>query len=454
MNRFGRNFCIWFFVLSALAAFSGCQTSPSGGGGGNSSTGGSSSSSSSSSSISSVSPPAQPTGVNATAGDGSVIVAWNAVTGASSYNIYRSATTGVTTSNGAKTAGVSNPYSDNTVANGHTYYYIVTAVNSGGEGPVSAQVSATPQATLPPSSPVISAAAISTTAVVLTWSAVPYATSYNIYWSTTPGVTKGTGTEIAAVTSPYTNTGLSDGTVYYYIGTASNGNGESAASPQASARPVPYIFSQVIVNAGTGNGLHEFVSVTESNNGAAISTDAVTVNGVSLPFSGTGYQNNGDPYSAGALITVDVSDAGRHYIAVGTNFTSYPSVTVPLNGTIWTNSVTNTVTWSGGAPTAGANYFVGVMDQNFGNWYYYTNTVLGEQPFDFPTGATTALVPDNSTYTNPASVYTNMPMFVLVGIGMQGLTTLSVDGVLFTNALPHSSLYVGAAAIVSIILTN
>ena len=71
----------------------------------------------------------------------------------------------------------------------------------------------------------------------ISWSSVSGATSYNIYWSTTSGVTKTTGTKLTGVTSPYTHTGLTNGTTYYYVVTAVNSYGESSESSQVSGTP-------------------------------------------------------------------------------------------------------------------------------------------------------------------------------------------------------------------------
>ncbi len=65
--------------------------------------------------------------------------------------------------------------------------------------------------------------------VTIAWTAATDATSYNIYWSTTPGVTPANGTKITNASSPYVQTGLINGTTYYYIVTSVNSHGESDA---------------------------------------------------------------------------------------------------------------------------------------------------------------------------------------------------------------------------------
>ena len=90
-------------------------------------------------------PPA-PTGLTATAGNAQVQLGWAASSGATGYNVKRSTTSGGPYSNIAtNVAGTS--FTDTTVVNGTTYFYVVTAVNAGRKSPVSNQASATPQAT-------------------------------------------------------------------------------------------------------------------------------------------------------------------------------------------------------------------------------------------------------------------------------------------------------------------
>ncbi len=88
--------------------------------------------------------PAAPTGLAATAHDGYVTLSWNLVSGATSYNLYWSTTSGVTKTNGSKLTGVFSSMIHGGLVNGTAYYYVVTAVNASGESVESSQAMATP----------------------------------------------------------------------------------------------------------------------------------------------------------------------------------------------------------------------------------------------------------------------------------------------------------------------
>ncbi|MBI5728135.1 MAG: S-layer homology domain-containing protein, partial [Candidatus Magasanikbacteria bacterium] len=88
--------------------------------------------------------PAAPTGVTAAnvAPSGYIGLNWSEVTGAASYKVYRTITSG--SYGAALITGVTNlNYSDTAVANGTTYYYKVAATNAVGDSALSAEVSAT-----------------------------------------------------------------------------------------------------------------------------------------------------------------------------------------------------------------------------------------------------------------------------------------------------------------------
>ena len=92
--------------------------------------------------------PLPPTNLKASAGNGSVALSWTGSAGATTYTVYRATTSGAEAlvQSGLATA----TYTDASVSLGQTYFYQVTASNSGGgESPLSAEASAAPGYPLP-----------------------------------------------------------------------------------------------------------------------------------------------------------------------------------------------------------------------------------------------------------------------------------------------------------------
>ena len=178
--------------------------------------------------------PATPIGLTATAGNTQIALSWTASSGATSYNVKRSTTSG----SGYQTIGspTTASFTNTGLTNGTAYFYVVSAVNAAGESSNSAQASATPAvAPQPPAAPTGLSATAGNAQVSLTWTASAGATSYHVKRSTTSG---GGYTQMAAPTSAnFTDTGLTNGTTYFYVVTALNAAGESANSVQASATP-------------------------------------------------------------------------------------------------------------------------------------------------------------------------------------------------------------------------
>jgi autotransporter-associated beta strand protein len=79
------------------------------------------------------------------------------------------------------------------------------------------------------------------TAVILNWTAPSYARSYNIWSSTTSGAETNNSPLANTFATAYTNTGLANGTTYYYQVSALNQFGQSALSSEVSATPAPVI---------------------------------------------------------------------------------------------------------------------------------------------------------------------------------------------------------------------
>ena len=85
--------------------------------------------------------PGAPTGLSATASNAQVALAWNASTGATSYNVKRSTTSGGETL--LTNVGTAS-FTDSGLTNATTYYYVVSAMLPTGESANSSEVLATP----------------------------------------------------------------------------------------------------------------------------------------------------------------------------------------------------------------------------------------------------------------------------------------------------------------------
>jgi fibronectin type 3 domain-containing protein len=88
-----------------------------------------------------------------------------------------------------------------------------------------------------PAAPTNLAATAGDTTASLTWTAVSGAASYNVYRATTAGGEGTTPYKTGVTTASFQDTGLTDGTTYYYKVAAVNTVGTSALSSEASATP-------------------------------------------------------------------------------------------------------------------------------------------------------------------------------------------------------------------------
>jgi fibronectin type 3 domain-containing protein len=120
--------------------------------------------------------------------------------------------------------------------------------------------------------------------VSLSWTAAAGATSYNVKRATVSG---GPYTTIATgiTTMSYTDTGLNNGTTYYYVVSAVNAAGESGNSSQVSATPSAGATKLAITSVNGGNnptagtGFSVVVQAQDSNGNG---TNVVADTGVSL----------------------------------------------------------------------------------------------------------------------------------------------------------------------------
>ena len=93
--------------------------------------------------------PGAPINVTGAPGAASATLTWPPVATATSYNAYYSTSPSVTIATGTKVTGATNGSSIPNLIRGIPYFFVVTAVNAGGESAVSNEVSATPTAPSP-----------------------------------------------------------------------------------------------------------------------------------------------------------------------------------------------------------------------------------------------------------------------------------------------------------------
>ena len=175
-------------------------------------------------------PPAAPTGLGTTAGNGSVSLDWvdNSEPDLVSYTIYRSTTSGggyASIATGLSTSA----YTDSTAINGTTYYYVVAAVDAAAnESAKSAQSSATPFLPVP-TPPTGLTTTPGNGQVTLSWTASTGASSYTVLRATN---VNGPFTMIATgvIGTSYADTTALPGWTYIYAISASNSSGQSANS--------------------------------------------------------------------------------------------------------------------------------------------------------------------------------------------------------------------------------
>jgi len=213
-------------------------------------------------------------GLTATAGDKQVSLAWDASSGATSYHVKRSTTHGGPYSQITSPGNTS--YTDTGLTDGTTYHYVVAAVNSTGESANSSEVPATPSASVTaPSVPPVPTGLMATAGdqqVSLTWNASSGATGYHLKRGTASG---GPYSQVAAPSGTSdTDTGLSDGTTYYYVVSAVNSVGESANSGQVAATPASSSSASVHVTVDVLTDRHP---ISPYVYGGAYPTNAATI---------------------------------------------------------------------------------------------------------------------------------------------------------------------------------
>lgn len=324
--------------------------------------------------------PETPTGLRISPGN-SMVLNWNTTLAGLAYDVKRSSTSG-----GPYTVIGNVPittFTDSNVVAGATYYYVVSALSSLGEGSNSPEVAATScDAPLPPENVVT----ISTNgAVIVSWDASSGATSYNVsrFTSDTPPVAIASG--VTATT--YTDTNAVAGQIYFYLVSAANACNQSEAAPYVAGQsllqviiPTPPVYWTNTITTSpqnwnvNGNWTNTSVYPNGAGSNAVINANIISPQTINLNVPITvgslsvGDANGSSSYTiaansgwltlnngvGGATITQLVTSAGDTIaapISVATNLTVANNSVNPLT---FTGNVTGTgLTLSGGALVVG-----------------------------------------------------------------------------------------------------
>lgn len=223
-----------------------------------------------------------PTLDSAVGGDGQVALAWTAPTAGGTvtgYQVQRSLTSGTGfTDLGAPLAASTLSTTDTPVTNGTTYYYRVRTVTAMASSAPSNELSATPR--VAPNAPSMISATPGDSQVSLVWAAptggAPV-TGYRLERSLAAGGPFTTAATLGNVTTTV-DTGLTNGTTYWYQVRALNGTSAGPPStPAQSATPqaalaAPHAPSLTKAEAGDSQVLLEWVP---SSTGGAVATYTV-----------------------------------------------------------------------------------------------------------------------------------------------------------------------------------
>lgn len=229
--------------------------------------------------------PGAPSGLtaNAVPRAAQVAVGWSApspngnapITG---YNVYRNTSNTQSTATLISSGGCASPVTsrsctdtDSSLAFGTQYFYWVTALNAGGEGPAVGPHSTTTA----PSAPQNLSVTQSVGGLTVSWSAPispgTLPTTYNIYRNTSTSmpatpISSGTCTPGMILTSCI-DTGATAGQTYYYWATAVNGSGLEGppAGPESTNAPGPPTMNPPTTGSnGTGQNKTYFVGLSWS----------------------------------------------------------------------------------------------------------------------------------------------------------------------------------------------
>ncbi len=291
-------------------------------------------------------PPA-PTGLTSSPGNTQVSLSWTASSGATSYNLYRGTSANGESATPVTTGITGTSVTDTGLTNGTTYFYKVAAVNSAGTSPLSAETSATPSPTVPPAPTGVTSTA-GNAQVSLSWNASSGATSYNLYRGTSANSESATPITTGITGTSVTDTGLANGTTYFYKVAAVNSAGTSPFSAETSATPIAIPSTPTGLTAVGGNAV---VSLSWGSSSGATSYNLYR----SITSNGEGTTPYVSSITTTSYSNTSVTNGTTYYYKVaavnsaGTSAQSTEASATPSGGSIPPNTAVLQINAGGGA---------------------------------------------------------------------------------------------------------
>ncbi len=251
-----------------------------------------------------------PSGVKAAPGNNSATISWNAVAGATNYNLHYNAGVNVNSSAITFSNIQGTSYTVSGLTNGQQYAFAVSTEGPGGTSPRSAKVNATPNPQSPPAPPANLTATAQDATISLSWTASSGATKYTVYYAQGNTVTTTNSIKLQNITvTSSVIDGLTNGTNYTFAVTAHNVAGESDLSNSRTIAPVgnPPVLGDITPTQGTKFvGQNHQISVTTTG-GTPPFTYRWTLNGTTIP---------GATSNVLSIQNAQLDDAGKYAVVV------------------------------------------------------------------------------------------------------------------------------------------
>ncbi len=308
--------------------------------------------------------PNAPSGLTATAVSSSQInLSWtDNSSDESNFIVARSTTSGGPYTDIATLAANTTSFNNTGLSANTAYFYVVRATNAAGSSANSAQATATTLPSIPAAPSGLTATAISSSQINLSWTDNSTDESnFIVARSTTSGGPYTDIATLAANTTSFNNTGLSANTAYFYVVRATNAAGSSANSAQASATTLPLVpaapsgLSATTVSAGEIDLLWTDNSANESNFVVGRSTtsggpysDIATLGANTVGYNNTGLSANTAYYYVVRATNTGGSSANSAQ-ATATTLPFPPSAPGGLSATAVSTSQIN-LAWTDNSP--------------------------------------------------------------------------------------------------------